>query len=74
MRQILILLADVLPVIDPHAGQNGTIVNGTLFGNMTYTTILENYAFLYGTLPTAPTVVIYAAKYGLEVDRVSECV
>ena len=31
---------------------------------------LSNYAFLYGAFPTAPSVAIYAAHYGMELDVV----
>ena len=26
---------------------------------------LSNYGFLYGTIPTAPSVFVYATKYGI---------
>ncbi|XP_046902225.1 integral membrane protein GPR155 isoform X2 [Hypomesus transpacificus] len=32
---------------------------------------LSNYAFLYGVFPTAPSVAIYAAHYGMELDVVT---
>ena len=32
---------------------------------------LSNYAFLYGTIPTAPSVFVYATKYGLLPDTVA---
>ena len=60
----------MLPIQDPTVDGNPFPAhNGT--GNMTYLSVLANYGFLYGTFPTAPSVVIYAAKYGLETDRVS---
>ncbi len=42
--------------------------------NMTTITIpdaLPSFAFIYGTLPTAPTVVVFATMYNVEVDTVS---
>ena len=72
IRQILLLLHNWIPVVNPHAGlDTASYHNGTWFGNMSYLSILGNYGFLYGTLPTAPTVVIYAAKFDVEADRVS---
>ncbi|XP_030641981.1 integral membrane protein GPR155 [Chanos chanos] len=32
---------------------------------------LSNYAFLYGVFPTAPSVAIYAAHYGMEIEVVT---
>ncbi len=32
---------------------------------------LSDYAFLYGVFPTAPSVVIYAAQYNMELEVVS---
>ena len=32
---------------------------------------LSNFAFLYGTFPTAPSVFVYAAKYDVEQDLVA---
>lgn len=72
-RVLLLFLNNSIPVINPHSGltDNYARINGTGAENMTYLSLLSNFAFLYGTFPTAPTVVIYAANYGLEVDRVS---
>ena len=33
---------------------------------------ISTFGFLYGALPTAPTVVLYATQYNLEVDMVSK--
>ena len=32
---------------------------------------LSNYGFLYGTIPTAPSVFVYASNYGIEQDMVA---
>ena len=37
-------------------------------GSLNATTDLSNYAFLYGTIPTAPSVFVYAANYGILQD------
>ena len=31
---------------------------------------VQDFAFLYGLLPTAPSVVVYASHYDMEVDTV----
>lgn len=33
--------------------------------------VYENFAFLYGTIPTAPTVYIFATQFGMETDVVA---
>ena len=35
---------------------------------------LTSYAFLYGTIPTAPTVFIYATQYDIALPKVSNSV
>ena len=37
-------------------------------GSLNATTDLSNYAFLYGTIPTAPSVFVYATNYGILQD------
>ena len=40
--------------------------------NTTQVESISTFGFLYGTLPTAPPVVLYATKYNLDVDMVSK--
>ena len=43
-------------------------------GNSTecgYINVLADFTYLYGTIPSAPTVIIFASQYNKEVDRVS---
>ncbi|CAK8697984.1 lysosomal cholesterol signaling protein-like isoform X2 [Clavelina lepadiformis] len=65
-----LVLSNVLPIMPPNHGMEGDVIssNYTSFGNMSYKAILANYAFLYGTFPTAPTVVVYAGQYNLDID------
>ena len=39
--------------------------------NSTYENDQETFGFLYGTIPTAPTVVVFASMYGISEDVVS---
>lgn len=39
--------------------------------NETETSSLSTYAFLYGTIPTAPAVFVFSNLYQLEMDLVS---
>ena len=36
-------------------------------GNDNETEALSNYGFLYGTIPTAPSVFVYATNYAIQV-------
>jgi len=38
--------------------------------NQTLTDNWSMFGFLYGTIPTAPTVVIFAAKFAIEEEKV----
>jgi len=38
--------------------------------NETLTDAWSMFGFLYGTIPTAPTVVIFASKFGIEEEKV----
>jgi hypothetical protein len=38
--------------------------------NQTLTDGWSMFGFLYGTIPTAPTVIIFASKFGVEEDMV----
>ena len=42
-----------------HGSSNGSRINNTNLADET------TFAFLYGAIPTAPTVLIYASRYGL---------
>ena len=42
-----------------HGSSNGSRINNTNLDDET------TFAFLYGAIPTAPTVLIYASRYGL---------
>ena len=42
-----------------HGSSNGSRSNNTNLGDET------TFAFLYGAIPTAPSVLIYASRYGL---------
>ena len=42
-----------------HGSSNGSHFNNTNLGDET------TFAFLYGAIPTAPSVLIYASRYGL---------
>ena len=35
-----------------------------------YINVLADFTYLYGTIPSAPTVIIFASQYNKEVDRV----
>jgi len=39
--------------------------------NATETENLSNYGFLYGTIPTAPSVFVYSTTYGIESDMIA---
>nr|CAB3250704.1 integral membrane protein GPR155 [Phallusia mammillata] len=69
-RETVYLFSHVIPVVDPRH-HNLTTVVSTSQMNTSYLSSLANFGFLYGTIPTAPTVVIYAAKYSMEVDRLA---
>ena len=62
----MLLLANFIEIDDPHA----PATNSSATSNETYADLLADYSFLYGTIPTAPSVAIYASRYGLEVDMV----
>ena len=64
----MLLLADHIDIVDPHAA-NST-VDPFSEQNQTYSGLLADYSFLYGAIPTAPSVAIYASRYNLEVDMV----
>ncbi|XP_077585917.1 lysosomal cholesterol signaling protein-like [Stigmatopora nigra] len=51
---------DMMEILD--VGVNSTSANHTS---------LSNFAFLYGVFPTAPSVAIYAAHYGMELEVVT---
>lgn len=40
--------------------------------NQTLTDAWSMFAFLYGTIPTAPTVVIFASKFAVEEEKVQK--
>nr|XP_039263349.1 integral membrane protein GPR155-like [Styela clava] len=65
IREFVLILSNVLPVYRPgHIPRNST--------NMTdYVHLMADFGYLYGTFPTAPTVIIYASRYGMEVDRLA---
>ncbi|XP_078481964.1 lysosomal cholesterol signaling protein [Ciona intestinalis] len=65
IRLFMYLFSTVLPVHGP------PITNTTTNMSTSYLTTLTNFGFLYGTFPTAPSVIIYATKYGMEVDRLA---
>nr|XP_018668693.1 integral membrane protein GPR155 isoform X2 [Ciona intestinalis] len=65
IRLFMYLFSSVLPVHVPQ------ITNTTTNTSTSYLTTLSNFGFLYGTFPTAPSVIIYATKYGMEVDRLA---
>merc|ERR1719326_2793484 len=63
---LIVMKSLVLPIIAREAVSQfgaGATANETLD--------LSNYAFLYGTIPTAPSVFVYASKYGLLPDTVA---
>lgn len=62
MREIVVNLV--------HGSDHSLPSNSSSTGN--HTQDLSTFAFIYGTIPTAPTVIIYAAKYGISEDIVSK--
>ncbi|XP_046712392.1 integral membrane protein GPR155 isoform X4 [Silurus meridionalis] len=54
-----LMCKDILELLDTH---NSTSVNHTG---------LSDYAFLYGILPTAPSVAIYASQYNMQLEVVT---
>jgi len=59
----------VLPILAREAVSQfeaGTTANETLD--------LSNYAFLYGTIPTAPSVFVYATNYGVVPDTIAKTI
>ena len=71
----MLLLADHIDIVDPNAppATNSSSISlaDTSQQNQTYAGLLADYSFLYGAIPTAPSVAIYAARYRFEVDMVS---
>ncbi|CAG0907177.1 unnamed protein product, partial [Cyprideis torosa] len=47
------------------------LVSALAGSNTNETSVLSNFGFLYGTIPTAPTVFVFAAQYNLEVDLIA---
>jgi len=69
-RKALLLISQSMPVTPPSSATIHDHGNSTLPSNMSYADRLTNFAYLYGTFPTAPSVAIYASKFNLEIDRV----
>ncbi|XP_057308536.1 integral membrane protein GPR155-like isoform X2 [Hydractinia symbiolongicarpus] len=61
MREIVVNLV--------HGSDHSLPSNRSSTGN--HTQDLSTFAFFYGTIPTAPTVIIYASKYGISEDIVA---
>lgn len=64
IRQFCASLTSVIP-------SNHAFVNITTNSTENYDRSLSDFGYLYGTFPSAPTVVIYATQYGLETDRLA---
>jgi len=43
-------------------------------GNDNETEALSNYGFLYGTIPTAPSVFVYATNYAIQTDMIASTI
>ena len=56
---------------DLHQPGPRDISNSTNENSTSYLNVLADFAYLYGTIPTAPSVIIFATQYGIEIDRVS---
>lgn len=56
-----VVAREVTSLVFRSVGMNGTDSD----------TEISNFAFLYGTLPAAPGVFVYATSYNIEVDLVS---
>ncbi len=73
---VLILLKTVaLPLVAREAvntigagEEGGGGHNSTVAGRENKTEVFSDFAFLYGTFPTAPSVFVYATRYEVEVD------
>lgn len=65
IRELVLGLGGVLPGYNPL----GIMSNSS--NSSSYLMTLADYGYLYGTFPTAPTIAIYATKYGIEVDRLA---
>ena len=50
--------------------QPGMNVTTNTTGEADYLNVLADFTYLYGTIPSAPTVIIFASQYNKEVDRV----
>ena len=46
-------------------------LNLTMFNDSA--TMYKTFAFLYGTIPTAPTVLVYSSKYNFGEEIVRKC-
>jgi predicted permease len=74
---ILILLKTVaLPLVSREFvnafGANDVENNATwTSSNHSYTSVMSDFAFLYGTFPTAPSVFVYAVNYEVEPELVA---
>ena len=66
---LIVMKSLVLPILAREAVSQfeaGTTANETLD--------LSNYAFLYGTIPTAPSVFVYATNYGVVPDTIAKTI
>merc|ERR1719285_1541853 len=66
---LIVMKSLVLPIIAREAVSQfgaGATANETLD--------LSNYAFLYGTIPTAPSVFVYATNYGVVPDTIARTI
>ena len=66
---LIVMKSLVLPIIAREAVSQfgaGATANETLD--------LSNYAFLYGTIPTAPSVFVYATSYGVVPDTIAKTI
>merc|ERR1712004_271771 len=66
---LIVMKSLVLPILAREAVSQfeaGTTANETLD--------LSNYAFLYGTIPTPPSVFVYATNYGVVPDTIAKTI